>query len=110
MGNLGSYETERREAVEAVLKACRLCESVRMARVSGGVIAKEGSSPVTVADFGAQAAISAHLADCFPNDLLVSEEDSHLLRQPRNAPIKEAVLGCGATCVAISLSRHRFQR
>lgn len=92
MGNLGSYETERREAVEAVLKACRLCESVRMARVSGGVIGKEDRSPVTVADFGAQAVISAHLADSFPNDLLVSEEDSHLLRQPRNAPIKEAVL------------------
>ncbi|MFH1124217.1 MAG: 3'(2'),5'-bisphosphate nucleotidase, partial [Pseudomonadota bacterium] len=87
-----SYEIERREAIEAVLKACRLCRSVRAAHLSGGVIGKEDGSPVTVADFGAQALVSAHLLALFPNDPLVSEEDAHLLRQSGNEKLKEAVI------------------
>jgi len=87
-----SYEIERREAIEAVLKACRLCRSVQAAHLSGGVIGKEDGSPVTVADFGAQALVSAHLLALFPNDPLLSEEDTHLLRQSGNEKLKEAVI------------------
>jgi len=53
-----AYEKERRVAVEAVLKACRLCQVVREALVSEETMAKEDRSPVTVADFGSQAVIS----------------------------------------------------
>ena len=87
-----TYEPERRVALEAVIKACKLCSAVQAAHLAGGVIDKEDKSPVTVADFGAQAVVSDHLAAAFPHDPLVGEEDSALLRQPENARLKEAVL------------------
>jgi len=87
-----SYEMERRVAIEAVIKACSLCRAVQAAHLLGGVIDKEDKSPVTVADFGAQAVVSDHLAATFPHDPLVGEEDSGLLRQPENATIKETML------------------
>ncbi|MGE5842989.1 MAG: 3'(2'),5'-bisphosphate nucleotidase [Deltaproteobacteria bacterium] len=87
-----TYELERRVALEAVIKACKLCSAVQAAHLAGGVIDKEDKSPVTVADFGAQAVVSDHLSVSFPRDPLVGEEDSELLQQPENARIKEAVL------------------
>jgi 3'(2'), 5'-bisphosphate nucleotidase len=87
-----SYELERRVALEAVIKACKLCRAVHAAHLAGGVIDKEDKSPVTVADFGAQAVVSDHLARVFPHDPLVGEEDAALLRRPENAPLKESVL------------------
>lgn len=87
-----SYETERRVALEAVIKACKLCQAVQRDHLAGGVIAKEDKSPVTVADFGAQALVSDHLAASFPHDPLVGEEDSALLRQPENMALKETVM------------------
>ncbi|MCU0596633.1 MAG: 3'(2'),5'-bisphosphate nucleotidase, partial [Desulfobacterota bacterium] len=86
------YELERRVALEAVIKACQLCRAVQAAHLAGGVIDKEDKSPVTVADFGAQAVVSDHLAAAFPQDPLVGEEDSALLRRPENARLKETVL------------------
>ena len=83
---------ERRVAIEAVIKACNLCRAVQAAHLSGGVIDKEDKSPVTVADFGAQAVVSDHLAATFPHDPLVGEEDSALLRQPENSTLKETML------------------
>jgi 3'(2'), 5'-bisphosphate nucleotidase len=87
-----TYEVERRVAVEAVIKACKLCRAVQAAHLTGGVIDKEDKSPVTVADFGAQAVVSDHLAATFPHDPLVGEEDSALLQQPENARLKETVI------------------
>lgn len=87
-----TYEPERGVALEAVIKACKLCSAVQAAHLTGGVIDKEDKSPVTVADFGAQAVVSQHLSAAFPHDPLVGEEDSVLLRQPENARLKEAVL------------------
>jgi 3'(2'), 5'-bisphosphate nucleotidase len=87
-----NYELERRYAVESVIKACRVCEMVQSAHFAGGVIGKEDGSPVTVADFAAQAVVSAHLMASFPNIRLVSEEDSQLLRQKDNVRLRQAVL------------------
>jgi 3'(2'), 5'-bisphosphate nucleotidase len=86
------YEKERHVAVEAVLKACKLCQAVQNAHVAGRVIEKHDGSPVTVADFGAQALVSAFLKEAFPQDALVSEEDAHLLRQVEHARLKDTVL------------------
>jgi len=86
------YELERRAALEAVIKACKLASAVQAAHLAGGVLDKEDKSPVTVADFGAQAVVSKHLAAVFPHDPLVGEEDSALLRQTENARLKDAVL------------------
>jgi 3'(2'), 5'-bisphosphate nucleotidase len=86
-----SYDLERRAAVESVIKACNLCRMVQSAHFAGGVIGKEDGSPVTVADFGGQAVVSAHLLASFPDIPLVSEEDSKPLRQKENARLKQAV-------------------
>lgn len=85
------YETERHVAVESVLEACKLCQDIQSTHLSGGVITKSDKSPVTIADFGAQALISDRLNATFPDILLIAEEDSRLLRQKGNAPLKEAV-------------------
>ena len=87
-----TYELERRVALEAVIKACRLSSAVQAAHLAGGVIDKADKSPVTVADFGAQAVVSAHLAAVFPQEPLVGEEDSALLHRPENAKLKDSVL------------------
>jgi 3'(2'), 5'-bisphosphate nucleotidase len=86
------YESERRVAVEAVLKACRLCETVRSNFLSNEALGKEDGSPVTVADFGAQAVVSRHLVASLPNVPLVGEEDCGLLRQGDNARLRELVV------------------
>jgi len=88
-----SYDNERRAAVEAVLTACSLCAEVQSAHLSAGVVSKEDRSPVTVADFGAQAIVSDLLAATLPDIPLVSEEDSSLLRDTRNRKLKDVVLG-----------------
>jgi len=75
-----------------VIKACRLCSAVQSAHLAGGVIDKEDKSPVTVADFGAQAVVSEYLAAVFPQEPLVGEEDSALLHRPENAKLKDSVL------------------
>ena len=85
-------EIERGVAIEAVVKACALCAEVQAAHLSGGAIDKEDRSPVTVADFGAQAIISNILAGRFPHVPLVSEEDSAPLMNPDNGRLKDLVL------------------
>jgi 3'(2'), 5'-bisphosphate nucleotidase len=87
-----SYESERRVAIESVLQACQLAQKVQSAHFAGGVIGKEDGSPVTVADFGAQAVVSRCLMASFPDDPLVSEEDSEQLRKKENARLKRVVL------------------
>ena len=44
-------------AIDAVIKAMRLCEQVQAEMVSTDAIQKIDRSPVTVADFGSQAVI-----------------------------------------------------
>lgn len=86
-----AYERERRVAVEAVRKACRLSESVRAALISQGTITKEDQSPVTVADFGAQAVVNLALRVAFPDDPIMAEEDADLLRSSPGTALKASV-------------------
>ena len=74
-----SYEREMQIAFEAALRASKLCEQVR--QESGpDPIQKEDRTPVTVADFGSQAVICRTIADAFPGDQVVAEEDGNTLR------------------------------
>ncbi|UCD30011.1 MAG: 3'(2'),5'-bisphosphate nucleotidase, partial [Planctomycetota bacterium] len=86
-----AYETERRVAIEAVIKACQLCRIVRAILVTDQTMAKKDKSPVTVADYGAQAVVSTELMRIFPCDPLVGEEDSGELRTKTGAVIKDRV-------------------
>jgi 3'(2'), 5'-bisphosphate nucleotidase len=55
-------------------------------------MAKRDRSPVTVADFGAQAVVIHALHETFPDVPLVGEEDAHELRDPGNAAVRDRVV------------------
>ncbi len=76
-------------AINAVLKAMRLCEQVQAEMVSTDAIQKADRSPVTVADFGSQALICKAIGDAFPDDPIVAEESAQALR--KNATLLERV-------------------
>jgi HAL2 family 3'(2'),5'-bisphosphate nucleotidase len=86
------YETEQAVAIQAVSAAAQLCRAVR-ASMAPDVLAKKDKSPVTVADFGSQALICRALAESFPNDPVIAEEDANELRLAANSPILDQVLG-----------------
>jgi 3'(2'), 5'-bisphosphate nucleotidase len=78
---------ERETGLRAVQSAARLCQQVRAAMVSNGDAAKldkSDKSPVTVADFGAQAVVCKLIAEQVPDDAIVGEEGSAALREEKN--------------------------
>ncbi|MGB3491625.1 MAG: 3'(2'),5'-bisphosphate nucleotidase [Elainellaceae cyanobacterium] len=76
-----AYDTEKTVAIKAALAAAQLCETVRN-QISPEAIEKKDKSPVTIADFGAQAVICRAVDAVFPDDPIVGEEDTTDLRQP----------------------------
>jgi 3'(2'), 5'-bisphosphate nucleotidase len=86
-----AFEHERTLAIRAVRQAARLCQAVG-GEISPDVLAKKDSSPVTVADFGSQALICRILAQEFPHDPVIAEEDSTALARPDNAQLLQQVL------------------
>jgi 3'(2'), 5'-bisphosphate nucleotidase len=86
------YEREKQVAIQSVVDACRLCRAVQASLISDDTLAKKDKSPVTVADYGAQAIVSASVAAALPDDPLVAEEDAAALRDPANAAIAESVI------------------
>jgi 3'(2'), 5'-bisphosphate nucleotidase len=55
-------------------------------------LSKDDRSPVTVADFGSQAIVCRVLAERFPADPVMAEEDSGALRQVGNEPMLAQVV------------------
>lgn len=86
------YEAERQLAVRAVLDACRLCRTVQANLVTADSLAKKDRSPVTVADFGAQAVVAAQLMEAFPDDPLIGEESADALRADDGAELRAKVV------------------
>lgn len=74
------YIYEAEIAITAAKQAASLCESVRHA-LEFATVDKPDRSPVTVADFAAQAVICYCLNQAFPNDAIVAEESAALLYQ-----------------------------
>jgi 3'(2'), 5'-bisphosphate nucleotidase len=93
-----TFERERDVAIRAVEISGRLCQAVRERLIvsgqsgSGGVASKSDQSPVTVADFGSQAVICRALAESFPNDPVIAEEDSADLRRPESSGLLDQVV------------------
>ena len=79
-----SYLLEKRMAIEAATRAAQLCLAVQAALVNVDSLEKGDRSPVTIADFGAQALVCQHLTTHFPDDPIVGEEDSSQLQKPEN--------------------------
>jgi len=77
-------------AVEAVTAAAQLCRQIQHDLVLPAV-SKADKSPVTVADFAAQAVVAQMLNAAFPHMPLVAEEDSALLREPDQSQTLERV-------------------
>ena len=78
---------ETEAAVKAVRLASKLCNAVQATLKSGEKVEKEDSSPVTVADYGAQVLVAWSLRRTFPHHTfsMVAEEDSADLRAPEGA-------------------------
>ncbi|KAI9461539.1 3',5'-bisphosphate nucleotidase [Russula earlei] len=80
----GPFAIEQQVAIAAVRRACALTTTVFNKLVTGETLVKGDKSPVTVADYSAQAVINTILSNAFPNDPIVGEEDaSDLRRRPR---------------------------
>ena len=63
---------ERTIGINAVLKASKLCQSVFLSIQKDQMsISKLDKSPVTIADFGAQAVVNYLISSSFPNDKIV---------------------------------------
>lgn len=84
--------SERNAAILAVRNAMQLCERVRGQLDNAASMQKADLSPVTVADFGAQAVILNALAQVFPDIPAVGEEDSADLRGDENQALRERVV------------------
>ena len=81
---------EVRFAVDAVTKASALVKEVQ-AEMVDSALTKDDRSPVTVADYAAQALVGKLLDEHFPADPLVGEEDSAVLRTPEQEDILASI-------------------
>jgi 3'(2'), 5'-bisphosphate nucleotidase len=75
---------EARFLLDAARQAALLVRHIQDVLVNPS-LTKEDRSPVTVADFAAQALIGKMLAQAFPDDALVAEENSETLRKDTSA-------------------------
>ena len=82
---------EMQFAVEAARKAAGLAQRVQ-AGATPMQITKKDFSPVTVADFAAQAVVGRLMADAFPDDPLVGEETAADLRVAEARETLESVV------------------
>ncbi len=78
-------------AINAILRAARLTESVRQS-LENQTLDKNDRSPVTIADFGAQALILKSMMEAFPGDLCVGEEGSQDLRKEENREVLQSLI------------------
>lgn len=85
------YTREKEVALAAVTRAAALCSAVRAEMVGSSFVQKGDNSPVTIADWGAQALVCHALSQAFPHDAIVAEEDAAALRAPANAATLEQV-------------------
>lgn len=80
------YTKELQVGSLAVQRAAVLTKKL-LSQVDKGHFDKSDDTPVTIADFAAQASIIAAIHNAFPNDSIIGEEDSTALRE--NEPLFE---------------------
>lgn len=88
----GNREQHLEAALAAVTAAAGLCEAVARDAADPGALTKDDRSPVTVADFGAQAVVVQYLRASWPDIPLVGEEHAGSLREGSNEVIRERVV------------------
>ncbi|MFN3648384.1 MAG: 3'(2'),5'-bisphosphate nucleotidase [Armatimonadota bacterium] len=88
-----TYHAERQAAIEAVRQAALYCRAVQETFQVEDTLTKRDRSPVTVADYGAQALVLRRLRAAFPDDGIVAEEDCADLQSEENTALRERLLG-----------------
>lgn len=90
-----SADAMERFAVRAVAKACRVTRQVQQDLAQVRAITKSDRSPVTVADFAAQAIINHELSRALGEAgqfHMIGEESAALLREPAQHAVRAAVV------------------
>lgn len=86
-----NFSSQAKTALAAVQQAAALCEIV-WSDAKDITLEKDDSSPVTVADYGAQALLCRSLLQHDPNTPIVAEESNESLLQPANQELKDKVV------------------
>ncbi|MEL4897332.1 3'(2'),5'-bisphosphate nucleotidase [Crocosphaera sp. Alani8] len=86
-----NYQPEKELSLRIVKQAVKLCQRVQQTN-GGKAVEKADTSPVTVADFGAQAILCQGLMDAFPDDPVIGEEDATLLQKPELEGVSQQII------------------
>jgi 3'(2'), 5'-bisphosphate nucleotidase len=86
------FEKEMETGRQAVIEAMRISKTVQRELTKADSITKADKSPVTIADFAAQAIICRILKESFPDISIVAEEKSDVLKKPENETILKKIL------------------
>jgi 3'(2'), 5'-bisphosphate nucleotidase len=89
---MGNRKADLEAANEAVRAAAVSCRAVQERLVKPETLEKKDKSPVTVADFASQAIVCSMLAQRFPGDPVVGEENAAELREEAQAPLRDVVV------------------
>ncbi|CAG8680421.1 32453_t:CDS:2 [Gigaspora margarita] len=99
---------ERAVAINAVLRASKICQKVFLNLVTSDTVIKKDRSPVTIADFSAQAVVNKILYESFPNDPIVGEEESGSLRGDNRKELRNKVLSLASTALDAPLNNNEL--
>lgn len=88
---------ESKFAIAAVREACAVIRAVQQGLVTAA-LTKSDKSPVTVADYAAQAVVARRFATERPDDVLVGEEDAGDLRAEQSRATLDNVTRFVGTC------------
>jgi 3'(2'), 5'-bisphosphate nucleotidase len=81
-------------ALNVVKQAAQLAKKICQEMLSPPSLSKDDRSPVTVADFATQALISHALANSFPNDCFIAEEDTGPLKIGTGQQTLQQITNC----------------
>ena len=88
----GELADELAAALGAVRAASQVCSGAQGRLLGGHTLTKGDESPVTIADFAAQAVVCAELTDALGAIEMIGEEDSDDLRSPDASVLLDAVV------------------
>jgi 3'(2'), 5'-bisphosphate nucleotidase len=87
----GDLALELAAALAAVRAASEVCRVAQGRLMAGHTLTKGDQSPVTIADFAAQAVVCAELTDRLGSIDMIGEEDSNDLRSPEASGLLDAL-------------------
>lgn len=104
------YAREQEVAVAAVLKACQVAQLTFQNLVNDETVTKKDKSPVTVADYAAQALVSTILAEHFPEYPLIGEEDAKDLNSEDQWTVRDKIVELANGALAKSTGTSEDQK